>query len=152
MWSEEWRSGDSHLEWPPRIMGFIHSRNVSHKEVITFSRPWEESTQDEARLIIREREDGRNWRSSSHDSKKIPQAMRNVKNSILEEPLIHINIWIRTDVFTNEEYNEAEGSRRSLPTKQIKIRKIAYNHLQAKKDETCSEEQVTTAQEIIQSE
>ena len=22
------RSGDSHLEWPPKIMGFIHSRNV----------------------------------------------------------------------------------------------------------------------------
>ena len=27
---------------------------------------------------------GRNWISSSHDSKKIPQAMRNMKNSILE--------------------------------------------------------------------
>ena len=22
------RSGDSHLEWPPRIMGFIHAKNV----------------------------------------------------------------------------------------------------------------------------
>ena len=22
------RSGDSHLEWPPRIMGFIHVKNV----------------------------------------------------------------------------------------------------------------------------
>ena len=32
------RSGGSHLEWPPRIMGFIHSRNVFQKEVITFSR------------------------------------------------------------------------------------------------------------------
>ena len=28
------RSGDSHLEWPPRIMGFIHVRNVFQKEVI----------------------------------------------------------------------------------------------------------------------
>ena len=43
--------GDSHLEWPPKIMGFIHSRNVFQKEVITFSRLWEE---EEAGLIIRE--------------------------------------------------------------------------------------------------
>ena len=35
-------------------MGFIHSRNVCQKEVITFSRTWEEKTQDEARPIIRE--------------------------------------------------------------------------------------------------
>ena len=34
---EECRSGDGHLEWPPRIMGFIHSRNVCKKEVINFS-------------------------------------------------------------------------------------------------------------------
>ena len=25
------RSGDSHLEWPPKIMGFIHVNNVCHK-------------------------------------------------------------------------------------------------------------------------
>ena len=25
------RSGDSHLEWSPRIMGFIHVKNVCHK-------------------------------------------------------------------------------------------------------------------------
>ena len=43
-----------------------------------------------------------------------------MKDSILEEPLIHLNIWIRTDVVTNEEANEAEGSRRRLPTIQIK--------------------------------
>ena len=36
----------------------------------------------------KKREDGRNWRSSSHDPKKIPQMMRNMKNSI------HISIWI----------------------------------------------------------
>ena len=47
--------------------------------------------------------------------------MRNMKNSILEEPLIHIRIWIRNDVVMNEEDDEAKGSRRSLPTKQIKI-------------------------------
>ena len=25
------RSGDRHLEWPPRIMGFIHVKNVCQK-------------------------------------------------------------------------------------------------------------------------
>ena len=43
--------------------------------------------------------------------------MMNMKNSILEEPLIHISIWIRNDVVMNEEDDEAEGLRRSLPTK-----------------------------------
>ena len=47
--------------------------------------------------------------------------MRNMKNSTLEEPLIHLSIWIRNDAIINEEDDEAEGSRRSLPTKQIKI-------------------------------
>ena len=46
--------------------------------------------------------------------------MRNMKNLILEEPLIHLNIWIRNDTIMNEEDDESEGSRRSLPTKQIK--------------------------------
>ena len=45
--------------------------------------------------------------------------MSNMKNSILEEPLIYLSIWIRNDVVMNEEHDEAE--RRSLPTKQIKI-------------------------------
>ena len=35
-------------------MGFIHVKNVFQKEVITFSRLWEEHTQDEAQPIIRE--------------------------------------------------------------------------------------------------
>ena len=48
----------NHLEWPAKIMGFIHSRNVFQKEVITFSRLWEEHTQEEARLIIREEKMG----------------------------------------------------------------------------------------------
>ena len=47
--------------------------------------------------------------------------MRNTKDSTLEEPLIHIIICIRNDVVMNEEDDEAEGSRRILPTKQIKI-------------------------------
>ena len=37
-----------------------------------------------------------------------------------QEPLIHIIIWIRNDDFMNEEYDEGEWSRRSLPTKQTK--------------------------------
>ena len=53
--SGKYRSGDIHLEWPPKIMGFIHARNVCKKEVITFSRLWEE---EEARLILREEEIG----------------------------------------------------------------------------------------------
>ena len=44
-----------------------------------------------------------------------------MKNSTPEEPLIHLSIWLRNDAIMNEEDNEAEGSRRSLPTKQIKI-------------------------------
>ena len=47
--------------------------------------------------------------------------MRNTKESTLEEPLIHIRIWIRNDVVMNEEDDKDEGSRRSLPTKRIKI-------------------------------
>ena len=48
--------------------------------------------------------------------------MRNIKDSTLEEHLIHLSsIWIRNDVVMNEEDDEVEGSRRSLPTKQIKI-------------------------------
>ena len=44
--------------------------------------------------------------------------MRNMENSILEEPLIHLSIWIINDVVMNEEYDEAEVSRMSLPMKQ----------------------------------
>ena len=46
--------------------------------------------------------------------------MRNMNNSILEEPLIHLSIWIRKDDVMNEEYDEVKGSRRSLPMKRIK--------------------------------
>ena len=45
--SEESKSDNSHLEWSPKIMGFIHSRNVCQKEVIAFSRLWEENSQEE---------------------------------------------------------------------------------------------------------
>ena len=47
--------------------------------------------------------------------------MRNMKNSTLEEILILLIIWIRNDDIMNEEDDEAEGSRRSLPTKQLNI-------------------------------
>ena len=43
--------------------------------------------------------------------------MRNMKDSILEEPLIPLRIWLRNDVVMNEEDDEAEGSRRILPMK-----------------------------------
>ena len=81
----------------------IHANNVCQKEVIAFI-----STHK------KREEYGSNWRSSSHYSKKIPQAMRNMKNLILV-------IWIRNDDVMNEEDDEVEGSIRSLPTKQIKI-------------------------------
>ena len=47
--------------------------------------------------------------------------MRNMKNSTLEEPLIHLSIWMRNDAIMNEEDDKVEGSIRSLPTEQIKI-------------------------------
>ena len=47
--------------------------------------------------------------------------MRNMKNLIPEEPLIHLSIWIKNDDVKNEEYDKVEGTKRSLPTKQIKI-------------------------------
>ena len=47
--------------------------------------------------------------------------MRNTKESTLGERLIHPIIWIRNNAIMNEEDDEAEDSRRSMPTKQIKI-------------------------------
>ena len=54
------------------------------------SRLREECTQEESQVIIREREDGRNWRSSSHIPKKIPQAMRNTEDST-SYPYYHLD-------------------------------------------------------------
>ena len=45
--------------------------------------------------------------------------MRNTKDSTLEEPIIHLSIWIRNGAVMNGEDDEAK--RRSLPMKQIKI-------------------------------
>ena len=91
------------MKWLP----LVDSRKSAHKK--------RSSTHN------KRREDGSNWRSSSHHPKKIPQAMRNMKNSTLEEPLIHLSIWIRNDAIMNGEDDEAKGSRSSLPMKQIKI-------------------------------
>ena len=55
--------------------------------------------------------------------------MRNMKNSNIEEPLIHLSIWIRTDDVMNEEDDEAEGLRRSLPTKQIKKYSMPFHDI-----------------------
>ena len=78
-------------------MGFIQSRNVCQEEVITFSRIWEEHTQEEARLIIREEKMG-----ATEDQALTIQAMRNMKDSTLEEPIIHVSSWIRNNFFMNE--------------------------------------------------
>ena len=64
------------------------------KEVVTFNRLWEECTQEEARLIIREENMGE---TKDQALMKIPQVMRNMKDSIIEDPLIHLSIWIRND-------------------------------------------------------
>ena len=107
-------------------MGLIHSRNVCQKEVITFSRIWEDFTQEEDRLIIREEKMGA---TEYQALTKIPQSMRNMRDSILEEPLIHLSIWIRNDDVMNEE-DEVEGLRRSLPTKQIKMSiQLSFNDI-----------------------
>ena len=96
----------NHLEWPPRIMGFIHSRNVCHKEVIIFNRLWEECTQEEAQLIIREEKMG-----ATKD-----QALTTQRRS-----LKRWGIWRTQFLKSLLSMKQAEGSRRSLSTKQIKI-------------------------------
>ena len=67
-------------------------------------------------------------RSSTHNKRKEDEKIKlspskedPSSNEEYEEPLIHLSIWIRNDAIMNEEDDEAEGSRRSLPTKQIKI-------------------------------
>ena len=44
-----------------------------------------------------------------------------MKDSIIEEHLIHLSIWIRNDEVMNEEDDKAKGTRMSLPTKKMKI-------------------------------
>ena len=46
--------------------------------------------------------------------------MRNMKETILKELVIHLRIWIRNDDVMKEEDDKDEGSRRSLLAKRIK--------------------------------
>ena len=74
--------GSDYLQWS---LGRVHTRrSMTHSK---------------------RREDGRNCISSSHDSKKIPQVMRNMKNSTIEEPIIHLSIWIRKDSMKKKSNN-----------------------------------------------
>ena len=78
-------------------------RNVCHKKVISFNRLWEENSQEEE---AREEKVG-----ATEDQALTIQRRRS-------ELLKHL---LSSLAFMNEEDDEAEGSRRSLPTKQIKI-------------------------------
>ena len=62
--------------------------------------------------------------------------MRNMKDSILEEPLIHLRIWIRNDAVVNEEDDESEVSIRSLPMKQIKVTIVQKRNLKLPESKT----------------
>ena len=75
--------------WDSFIQGMCARRKWLLSEIF-----WEEHTQEDAQLIVREKKMGR---SNYHYPKKIPQEMRNLKNSTLEETLIHISIWIIND-------------------------------------------------------
>ena len=70
--------------WDPFIQGMCATRNDYLKQTLGRVHTRISLTHN------KRREDMSNWRSSSHDSKKIPQVMRNMKNSILEEPLINL--------------------------------------------------------------
>ena len=115
------RYGYNHLEWPPRIMGFIHSRNVCQKEVITFNRLWEECTQEEARIVIREEKMGATEDQALTIQRRSLKRWGIWRTQFLKNLLSILSIWIRNDEFMNEEDDEVEGWRMSLPTKQIKI-------------------------------
>ena len=41
--------------------------------------------------------------------------MRNMKNSNLEEPLIHLSIWVRNDAIMNKEDDETEAQEGVYP-------------------------------------
>ena len=117
--SEECRSGNSHLEWSPKIMGFFHLRNVFQKEVITFSKLWEGYTQDESLPIIREEKMGATKDQDFTIQRRYIKQWGIWRTQFLKNLLSILSVWIRNDVVMNEEDDEAE--RRSLPMKQIKI-------------------------------
>ena len=107
----------NHLEWPPWIMGLIHLRNVCQKEVITFSKLWEE---EEAQIIIREEKMGETEYQPLTSQRRSLKRWGIWRTWFLKNLLSILSIWIRNDEVMNEEYDEVEGSR-SLPMKQIRI-------------------------------
>ena len=109
----------NHLEWPLRIMGFIHSRNVCQKEVITFNRLLEEFAQEESWLIIREENMGATEDLALTIQRRSLKRWGIWRTQFLKNLLSILRIWIRNDVVMNEE--DGEAKRRSLPMKQINI-------------------------------
>ena len=102
--------------WPPWMASQDYGIH-SFKECVPEGSDYFQQTLGRRRILNhkKRREDGSNWRSRSR------QAMRNMKNSTLEELLILHIIWIRNDAIMDEEGDEVEGLRRNLPTKQIKL-------------------------------
>ena len=93
--------------WDSFIQGICAKKNL-----ITFSRLWEECTQEEAWLITREE----NMDETKDQALMVQKRKRRFlkrwgictliqKDSTHEEPLIHIIIWIRKDAFVKEEYD-----------------------------------------------
>ena len=107
--SGECRSCDNQLEWPPRIMGFIHSRNVCQKEVITFSRLWEECTQEKSRLIIREENMGTTKDQALSIQRRSLKRWGIWRNQFLKNLLSILSIWIRNDVVMKKMMKVKEG-------------------------------------------
>ena len=99
-------------------MGFIHARNMCQKEVINFSRLWEE---EEAWLIRREEKMGEIEDQALTIQRRSLKEWGIWRTQFLKNLLSMLRAWIRNNEVMNEEYDEAEGSRRSLPTKQKKI-------------------------------
>ena len=111
--------------WTPWMASQDHGIHSCEECVLEGSDYFQQTLGNEDQALTlhskKRREDGSNWRSRSRHPKKIPQAMRNMKNSTLEELLILLIIGIRNNATMNEEDDEAEDSRRSLPTQKIKI-------------------------------
>ena len=93
-------------------------KEVCQKEVITFSRLWEEHTQEEARLIIREEKMGATEDQALMIQRRSLKQWWIWRTQFLKSLLSILIIWIRNDAIMNKEY---DGVERSLPMKQIKI-------------------------------
>ena len=120
----------SHLEWPPRIKRFISFKEGVPEGSDCFQQTLGRAHTRRNSTHNKKKEYVNNWRSRSDHPKKNPQVMRNMKNSTLEETLIHLIICIRNYVIMNEEDDEAQRSRRSLPTKQIKTSiKLSFHNI-----------------------